>query len=133
MVDVEPVVRLMLLCDDVRPDPDNPSKINALGLVSTIHSFGEAAFPFRHPQLCVYLQLTGGRGTGEGRIVVVHADSDQTVLRAPLHTLKFGTDPLKVHGVLFRLLGCVFPEPDYYFFEFWYNDKAIARQPLFVR
>ena len=28
MIDLKPVVRLMLLCYDVRPHPDNPNKIN---------------------------------------------------------------------------------------------------------
>jgi hypothetical protein len=133
MIDIEPVVRLMLLCDDVQSDPMAPNKINVFGLVSAIRSSEDPAFPLRHPELCVYLQLVGGRGTGDGWIVGLHADTNQIVFRSPAHSLSFEPDPLAVQGAVFRLLECPFPEPGLYSIEFWYNDKVIARQPLLVR
>jgi hypothetical protein len=133
MSDIEPVVRHMLLCDDVQRDPTDPHKVNVLGLVSTIRSSGEPPFPFRHPELCVYVVLTGGRGTGEAEVAAVHADSDRLIFSTPRHALKLGPDPLAIRGMAFRIRGGLFPQPGLYWFEFRYNGKALARQPLVVR
>lgn len=91
----------MLLCDDVQRDPTNPHKVNILGLVSTIRSTGEPPFPFRHPELCVYVVLTGGRGTGGAEVAAIHADSDRLIFSTPPHALTLGTDPLAVRGMAF--------------------------------
>jgi hypothetical protein len=131
--DVEPVVRVMLLCDEVGHDPDNPLKINVFGLVSTIRSLAEPPFPLCHPQLCAYLQLTGGRGTGQGQIATIHADTDQMAFTSATSALTFGSDPLAVLGVVFRMRDCPFPESGLYWVRFRYNEKVLAQQPLVVR
>ncbi len=133
MSDIDPVVRLMLLCDEVAHDPDNPLKVNVFGLVSTLHATSDPPFPLRHTQLCVYLQVTGGRGTGQGEVVAIHADSDQVAFRSPATALTFGGDPLAVLGLVFRLRDCPFPEPGLYWVQFRYNGTLLAQQPLVVR
>ncbi len=115
---VEPVVRQMILCDDVQIDPQQPHKINVFGLVDTIVSSSEPRFPLSHPELCVFLQLTGGRGTGLGQIVVVAADSEQPLFASQAHAISFGTNPLAVRGVIFRILNCIFVEPGLYWVDF---------------
>jgi hypothetical protein len=111
----------MLVCDDVQTDPANPHKVNVFGLIGTIRSVADPPFPLCHPQLCVYLVLTGGRGTGETTVAVVQADSDRLVFASLPHTLSFGTDPLAVRGLVFRILNGVFPEAGLYWVEFRYN------------
>ena len=133
MGDFEPFVRHMLVCEDVRGDPNNAHVVNVFGLVSTIVSADEPPFPLRHAELCVYLQVTEGRGTGEGRIVAVHADSDQIAFASSAHAISLGTDPLAVLGIVFRIRDCVFPQAGLYWIQFWYNGKVIASQPLLVR
>jgi hypothetical protein len=76
---------------------------------------------------------TGGRGSGEITVAVVRADSERLVFTSLPHTLSFGTDPLAVRGLVFRLQNGVFPDAGLYWVEFRYNGKAIARQPLLVR
>jgi hypothetical protein len=46
---VDPVVRHMLLCDDVQRDPGDPRKVNVFGLVSTVRAVAEAPFPLCLP------------------------------------------------------------------------------------
>jgi hypothetical protein len=133
MNEVDPVVRHMLLCDDVQRDPVNPNKVNVIGLVSTIQGVSEPPFPLLHPELCVYLQVTGGRGEGDAQIVVQHADSDQVVFSSPAHRLVFSTNPLSILGIIFRIQSCVFPGPGLYWVQFWYNQKRLAQQPLLTR
>src|SRR5262249_58753176 len=103
MNDVEPVVRHMLLCDDVQPDPQNPHKVNVLGLVSTIGSTEEPPFPLRRSEMCAYLQVTGGRGAGEVRGVAVNAGSGQAVFASPAYSFLFCEGPLAVVGVVFSV------------------------------
>jgi hypothetical protein len=130
---IEPVVRHMLLCDDVQHDPDNPVKLNVIGLANILRSTADPPFPFKHPQLCVYLHLTGGRGTGQAQVVAVHGDSDQVAFASPVNALSFGSDPLALVGVIFRMRNCPFPEAGLYWIQFRYNGKVIAQQPLVVR
>lgn len=115
---LEPVVRLMLLCDRVLPDPSNPGKLNVFGVVSTIVVNADAVFPVHHPELTVFVLLAGGRGEGEGRIVVVQADTDAPAFSSIAHALSFGADPLALHGRSFRILDCFFPAAGLYWVEF---------------
>jgi len=133
MSDLAPMVRHMLLCEDVRTDPANPKKVNVFGLVSTIQAVPDAAFPVCHPELCVYLQVTGGRGTGEGKIVAVQADTEQVVFTSSPHPIALGADPLAVLGLVFRIQDCIFPQAGLYWIQFRFNDNIIAEQPLLLK
>src|SRR4051812_1776163 len=117
---IDPVVRLMLLCDEVRTDPGMAHKVNVFGLVSSLLSRQEPPFPLVHPQLCVLLQVSGGRGEGDGRIVVRHADADRVAFTSAGHRLSFGPDPLAVVGIVFRIRDGTFAEAGLYWVEFWY-------------
>lgn len=68
-----PFIRHMLLCEAVRPRPADPRKVDVLGLLSSVR-VADGAFPTA-VSFSVYLATTGGRGSGEARIVVVDADS----------------------------------------------------------
>ena len=133
MARTAPVVRHMLLCEDVRSDANNPHRVNILGLVSKIEVLSDPPFPLRLPELCVYLLMTDERGRGQASIVGVHADSGQAVFASPERNLQFGADPLAVVGVIFRIEDCVFPEAGLYWIQFVYNGQVIAQQPLLVR
>lgn len=130
---IDPVVRLMLLCEDVRRDPHKPNKLDILGLINSVEAVGEPPFPVGLPVLCVYLSVTGGRGTGQARIECRHADSGQVVFSGPTHTLSFPPDPLAVRSLVFRMRECLLPSPALYVVQFWYNGKPLAEQPLIVR
>lgn len=114
----DPVVRHMLLCEDVRTSRDNPSQVDVFGLVSAIRSLADPPFPLRYPVLCVYLQVTEGRGTGEGKIVAVHADSDHVAFATEAYHISFGPDPLAVMRIIFRVRNCIFASPGLYWIEF---------------
>ena len=133
MSGVDPVVRHMLLCDDIQPHPSNPNKMDVLGLVSTIHAVAEADFPLHVPMLCIYLEISGGRGTGQARIDCRQADSDLVRFSSLTHELTFPPDPRAVRGLVFRLVDCLFPQSGLYWVQFCYNRQILAEQPLVVR
>ena len=86
-----PVVRHMLLCDDVIPDPSNPKKLLIVGLTSRIRPTG---LPFRLRKLTVYVELSNGRGSGQAWVDVVEANTGEIVLVRPPIRLTFGSDVL---------------------------------------
>jgi len=133
MSGVDPVVRHMLLCDDARPNPNNPRKWDVLGLVSAVNAASESDFPVLVPTLCVYLEIAGGRGTGQARIDCRQADSGKVMFSSPTHEVTFPPDPLAVRGLAFRLVDCKFPQPGLYWLQFCYNQQTLAEQPLIVR
>src|SRR5262249_52238698 len=126
MSDIDPVVRHMLLCDQVERDAQQPTKFNVFGIVNAIRSAPGSEFPIQHPLLTVLLILSGGRGSGEVHIGGVHADSSETAFRSPKRTVSFGSDPLAVQGLVFRILDVPFPQPGLYWIQFCYNDRVIA-------
>jgi hypothetical protein len=133
MSQVHPVVRYLIVCEDVEVDPDNPRRITLVGLIGSIHALEQPGYPLLHQELCVFLQLTECRGAAEGRIEIQHADSGQVVFRTRTRTIPFGNDPLEVVAVTFRIRNCLFQDPGLYWVQFWYNDQMIEQQPLMLR
>jgi hypothetical protein len=133
MSSVVPFVRHMLLCEDVRPNPARPRKINIYNLITEVGPTASGTgYPLRLT-FSVYLALTGGRGAGEGQVRVTNADTGLTIYVGRRHPIRFAPDPLAVKGVHIRVTICSFPEPGLYAVEFWYNGAAIAQQPLLAR
>jgi len=133
---VDPIVRYMLLCDDVRVDPDRPSCSNVACLMSNIAALDDPPYPLLREMLCVYLVLVECRGTGRVQIRVAFADSEpeQPVFGTPEHEVDFaGVDPLEAIGIPFRIRDCRFPRPGRYSVQFWYNGRKLEERPLRLR
>lgn len=130
---IEPVVRHMLLCDDIQRSPQRPRKVDILGLTRVIIVPPDATFPFSLPVLTVYLELTSGRGSGQVKIIGVEADTNEVVFETPERPVQFSDNPLAVQGLVFRILGATFPASGLYWVRFCYNGKVLAEQPLAVR
>lgn len=128
---MNPFIRHMLLCEDVRPRRGNPHKLDVFGL---IHSIGVDvdALP-SSVTFCVYVVMTGGRGNGEGRIVIAEADSETEVYVGDGHPMTFPQDPVQVVGAIFRISAWLISRPGLFWVEFRYNGNMISRQSLVVR
>lgn len=132
-ISIEPVLRYMILCDDVQTDPANPRKVNVFGLVSTLEGGPNSSFPLHHPEFCAYIQVAGGRGNGQIRVEVIQADPEKVIFLGKLRKISFGTDPLSVKGLVFRIRKCAFPEPGLYWVQLRWEAKILGKQPLLVR
>ncbi len=130
---ITPVVRYMLLCEDLRLDPQNRRQVTIIGLVSNIHSLDQPPYPLIYRELCVFLALTEGRGRGEGRINCVFEETGEKAFETAKRQIQFGRDPLEVVGVTFRIRDCRFPFPGRYSVQFWYNEEKVAEHPLLMR
>jgi hypothetical protein len=132
MAGLTPVVRYLIVCEDVIVDQNNANRVTLFNLVGFIQA-SDHPFPLRVPELCVYLQLRACRGPGDGRIQVVFADTETIVFSTSTRRLPLGTDPLELTSLFFRIRECPFPEPGMYQVQFWYNGEVIAQEFLIVR
>ncbi len=132
MSGVTPVVRCLIPCEDIRVEPTDARKVSLVNLIHAIRSQASPPYPVTQPELCVFVQLTGCRGSGEVAIQIVHADSGRVISSSPTRTAQLSTDPLAVVGLSFRMRACSFPEAGLYYIRFCYNDTPLAEQPLLL-
>jgi hypothetical protein len=130
---LQPVVRYMILCDDWGIAQDNPRRVNIFGLLSNIRSVDQPPYPLLYRELCVFLALTEGRGSGNCQIRCGFEETGETVFETPSRPITFGDDPLEVVGVPFRIRGCRFPRAGLYLVQFWYNGAKVDERPLRLR
>ncbi len=128
-----PVVRYLIACDEILVATNNPRKVSLVNVVSSIRSYSSLPFPVTHPLLCVYLQLTEGRGGGDIHIEIVQAVTGQPIIRTQARPVRFTADPLDVVGLAFRVKNCTFPAAGQYEVHCWYNNVMLAEQPLLLR
>lgn len=132
MSNVPPYVRHRILCEDVRPDPANPRRINIHGLLQAIRPLGSSAlYPLRH-SFAVYLMYTGGRGTGQGQVRVESEATALPVYVGQLHAIPTDPDPLRVRAIAIHIAMCSFPQAGLYWVQFWYNGQLSHQEPLMV-
>ena len=125
-----PVIRHLIVCEEVLIT--SPQRVTLVNLINSIRA-GATPFPFMQPQLCAFLQMTEGRGTGDIHIEIAASDTDRPILRSPAHTVTFPPDPLEVVGLTFRIRDCRFPSAGLYWFQCWYNGTMLGQQPLLLR
>jgi hypothetical protein len=76
---MNPIVRYMLLCDDIRIDADDPACVHVECLLTNVVSLEFPPFPLLREMLCVYLMLTECYGNGVAQIRVVYSDGEHEV------------------------------------------------------
>jgi hypothetical protein len=125
-----PVVRNLIVCEEIITDPKNPKRVSLLNLVHSIRPMRQPPYPLVQPRLAVFLQLTGCRGRGEVRVAIREADTDEVIFTTETHRVAFPNNPLALHGFRFRLFGCRFPEPGLYWLEFFFDNQVLGQQPI---
>lgn len=128
-----PVVRYMIVCDDILTDPQRPGKPVLVGLIGAITPEGDPPYPFLLSRMCVLLVLTEGRGVGACQLKLASEETGQVVWETTPQAVAFGPDPLALNGVIFRDRAVPFPSQGMYLVQFWYNDQVIAQQPIRAR
>jgi hypothetical protein len=106
---ISPVIRYLILCEDVRTDFANPHSDTIIGLLTAIRSIDYPPFPVCFRELCVFVQMTECRGPADLRVEIVHADSGDRVARTKARQVNL-PNPLEVRGLVFRIRDCTFPQ-----------------------
>lgn len=129
MADVLPIVRYLIVCEDI---PAQTRRISLINLFRAIRSRLQLPFPFRYPKFCVYAQLTECRGVGEVRLKIEEENTQTVIYQSASRRYNFGNDPLRVFDASFRIRDCVFPGAGLYSVQLCYNDIVIFQEPLKV-
>jgi hypothetical protein len=132
---VRPVVRYLIVCEDIRTDPANPRRATLVNVISAIRSADQPAFPLLYRELCVFVQLTECRGSTGVAVTIVHAETGQFGYPGPAQpwAVALPNDPLEVVGLRFRIRDIPFPLPGLYWVQFWCGGELLAQQPLVLR
>jgi hypothetical protein len=123
----------MVLCEDWGIDVDRPNRVSLYGLISSISSLDPSPYPLLYQELCVFLALTEGRGTGHIQIRCVFEETGQKIFETPRRRIKLGEDPLEVMGLPVRIRDCLFPQTGIHSIQFWYNGHRVSECPLRLR
>src|SRR5438067_13345086 len=63
----------IIICDGMHIDPATPKKT----ILGTFTAYQSSEFPFRIPQIIMYLALSDGRGTVPFQVKLVRVDNDE--------------------------------------------------------
>src|SRR5207247_455011 len=89
-------------------------------------------FPHVHPQLCVFLYVSGRESvTGSLEVAIVRASDDEVILRSLAQEVVTG-GPLVLLPLFFRLQDCEFPEAGLYYVQVFTPEKLVHERPLLV-
>ena len=118
---IPPIVRQMVVCDDLSTDLSKSKRIDAFGLAHSITPTLGSQYPVKHPQLSVFLLLTGGVGSGRIQIRIRSEESDTINAASEVHEIENPVARNEVAGVIVRIKNCVFDKPGFYWVEFVYD------------
>jgi hypothetical protein len=125
---VLPRVHVMVLCDAVEPSPGEEDVFDLRGVRTFLRA---DAFPYVHPQICIYLQVSGHEGTTSGHVTFSHAATDEQLLFQPIEELQF-EGPLVLRQVPVQIVDCAFPEAGLYYVQVFFGSKLVAERPLWL-
>jgi hypothetical protein len=121
-----PVGLAIVICDQIIEDKLTGKK----SLIGIFNQIATQNFPCRHPQVCVFVSLTEGRGQCTARLRIVHDESDHVVAEVN-GNIQF-PDVHTVVELNFNLVGLVLPNPGMYSIEFYCDDAIILERRFTV-
>jgi hypothetical protein len=128
-----PIVRYLIVCDDILTDPQRPGKPTLVGLICLLAPQVDPPYPFTLNRMSVFVVLTEGRDSGTCELMLVFEETGEVVWKTRSLPLTFGPDPVALRGVIFRDHNVLFPSRGVYAVQFWYNDHLLAQQTIVAR
>ncbi len=116
----------IVVCDQIIEDKHTNKK----SLIGIFNNIASPSFPCRHPQLCVFVSLTEGRGTYDARLRIANEETGTAVAE-----VKGQIQLNDIHAVVevnFNLLGLEFQQPGLYSIEFYCDDALILERRFHV-
>jgi len=120
-----PDVLSLIVCDQIITDRLT-GKQSLIGMFSKIHARG---FPAAHPQICVFVALTEGRGETEFTIRIVDSNEERSPIVEGRGTVKFH-DPRAIANLALQFHGLTFPQPGEYRVQLWSAGELLREARL---
>lgn len=120
-----PEVLSMILCDQIITDRLT-GKQSLIGMFAKIHA---RAFPAAHPQLCVYVTLTEGRGETELTIRIADANDARPPIVEGRGKVRF-RDPRTIANLALQFHGLTFPEAGGYRVQLYSGSELLREARL---
>lgn len=127
-----PVVRHFIACERIDTSADG-AQFSLVNVIHAIRPLPGAAYPRIHPQLCLFAQMTDGRGSHSLHLQLVFLDDERSTYTSKPVILDLGNDPLVVHGWPMRLRNLFFERAGLYEFRLMCSGQVIAREPIVLR
>ena len=121
----DPDVLSLIVCDQIITDRVT-GKVSLIGMFSAIHT---PRFPVRHPQICVHVALTDGRGKTPLTIRIVDANEARKPLVEGKGIVEF-KDPRMIANLALQFHGLRFPEPGQYRVQIWSGSSLLREARL---
>jgi hypothetical protein len=116
----------IVVCDQIIEDKHTHKK----SLIGIFNNIASSSFPCRHPQVCVFVSLTEGRGTSTARLRIINEETGQAV--ADVNGQIQFPDIHSVVELVFNLVGLMFPQPGLYSIEFYCDDTLVLERRFHV-
>jgi hypothetical protein len=127
---VLPRVHALIVCDEAGPTTTNADVFDLHNVRTGIMA---AAFPYTHPLLAVFVQVSGQEGKAAARLALIRADAEDDadpVVDTEREIDLFG--PLTVVQDVFWVESCVFPQPGLYYFQVYFGSKLVFERPFLL-
>jgi hypothetical protein len=121
-------VHVLILCDDIEEHAGEEGVFDLRGVRTHVWA---GSFPNTHPQLWLYLQMSGHEGTVAERVVITSEASDETIADLETGVIQF-QGPLNLVELAFPFGNCVFPTPGVYWFQVYMNEKLVSERRFSV-
>lgn len=122
----KPIVLSMIICDTVIDDRATNKKT----LVGLFNNIWASSCPCIHPRLNVFITLTDGRGTYQGKLKCVNEDDNRDTLQMEVPiTFQSGEYIVEFN---FELVNVNFPSFGNYRFEFWCDKDILVTRRFIV-
>ncbi len=120
-----PDILSLSVCDQIITDRIT-GKQSLIGMFSTIHA---VRFPVTHPQLCVHLSMTDGRGKTPITISMVDSDDARPPIVRGQGIVDF-KNPRAIANLSLQFHGLVFPQPGEYRVQILCEDTLLREARL---
>ncbi len=121
-------VQVLVLCDAIEELPGEEEVFDLHGVRTHLRA---EAFPYTHPELWVYLQVTGHPGSASGHVIVLREATDEEIAHRSIDAFPL-LGPLTVLHLQVDIMDCEFPAPGVHWFQVVLNEKLVAERRFLV-